>query len=180
LTWATISHLNASEIPRARASKLGNGGLWTVESGSRFGNLHVNLIIEGQPDLFQPGRLDLSKFDDAQLWHQALPASDLRNVVAYISKREAFPLKTQYQGNLYGTWGTWRSVRQINFHPSASPLVHAASLEQEMHALGIQPPKNPSPPQPEKNPPSRDRLTPDQYREIALRSMPLLAKLIPK
>ena len=111
------------EIRRVRANfirrALTPAGLWTVESGTEFAGLHIN-ILSPKP---APTR-----------WLNCKTYSELvrctsREAAAYISKRAGLPPLEQYSGNMYGTFG---QLAKYLASTDAPPVIQAATLE---HAL---------------------------------------------
>lgn len=90
-------------------------GLWTVEQGSMFGALHINLLTPYATE-YTPPKCDL--------WEDARPA-DARRVAAYISKREGMPCTEVYKGNLYGTWSRVASFLATD---KQLPIIQGAAL----------------------------------------------------
>jgi hypothetical protein len=152
--------------------------MWSIEAGTKMGGLHVNLLFESQTELFAEQIAEAANIKGAEVWAKAIPAADLRNVAAYINKREGMPRAVDYKGNLYGCWGSWRSLRQVAQHQTMAPLLAAASHEDELRRLGIEPPPA------DKNQPSalnstgKQALTKADYRRLAVDNLPILRQLL--
>jgi len=111
-TQDEIKRLRASFLRRAVAPS----GIWTVETGEKFGGLHLN-ILSPKP---APAR-----------WRAASTYSELvrctaREAAAYIAKRSGMPPIEQYIGNLYGTFGQLFTLLSSGLMP---PVVQAAAIE---------------------------------------------------
>lgn len=178
LTFATITHLHGQAITQARKLQPGMGGLWSIEAGSKMGGMHVNLLIEAQAPLFASDLAERAAIPGAEVWSKEILPADLRNIAAYINKRTGMPHKLDYHGNLYGLWGSWRSVRTIAQNQLHAPIIAAASVERDLHSLGLQPPQNQrgnaAPPPTGKN----GTLSRDDYKALAVDNLPALRKLL--
>jgi len=111
-TTKGIQALRASIIRR----KLTVGGLWTVEKGEQFGQLHLNLI---SPELKH------HKIKNCETWSQAITTST-RSAAAYISKQKGIPDDNTYSGQLYGTFG---QIFDIAVNKGMTPVVQGAAIE---------------------------------------------------
>jgi len=154
----------AAAIQRVRAGLLRSAfspaGLWSVETGAKCGGLHLNIIAPHPVT-----RL----FQDCQTWASAITTS-ARAAAAYINKREGFPDKAEYPGNLTGSWSRIPDLFASRHMPAT---VQAASAEAALS---------------NKHPneylraamASRERAAPaaamtrEQYREIARANLPNL------
>ena len=143
-----------------------------------MGGMHVNLLIESQLPLIADDLAAAAMIPGAETWAKTVPASDLRNIAAYINKRSGMPLRIDYAGNLYGTWGTWRSLRQVAQQQRVAPLLAGAALEYELHRLGVSGSPPPASTLPLKNPEQKPDLTRDQYRALAVDNLPNLRRLL--
>jgi hypothetical protein len=153
---AAIKALRASIIRRGIAP----AGLWTVETGTKFGALHLNILSPKPHPL---------KIPYARTYSERIQACT-RVAAAYISKQTGMPTPQQYAGHLYGTWGR---IHDILTAPDAPPLVQGAALE---HILTGKQGPTPPPPAPycsftNTTPPT---LTREQYAAIARRHLPNL------
>lgn len=178
LTFATVTRLHGENIRIAQRLKPGYGGLWSVEAGTEMGGMHINLLFESQHELFAHDLAETCPIRDAEYWAKTVPAADIRNVAAYINKRTGMPYRMDYRGNLYGTWGTWRSARQVAQQQRVAPLLAAAGLEVEMNSLGIEPDSNVPSKYSTLSGTDQTTLTREQYREIALRNLPILRQML--
>lgn len=177
-TFATFTHLSGPGLAAARQLKPGTGGLWSVEAGSKMGGMHVNLLFESQIPLLADDLAASAMIAGADVWAKAVPATDLRNIAAYINKREGMPHKVDYGGNLYGTWGSWRSVRQVAQQQRLSPLLAGASLADDFRRLEITGAPELPLGLPENKPSRPADLTRDQYRALAVDKLALLRQVL--
>lgn len=127
-TQPEINRLRASFLRRA----VSPSGIWTVESGTLFNGLHLN-VLSPKPALAR--------------WHNASTYSELvrttsRDAAAYISKRSGMPPIEQYTGNLYGAFGQLYTYLINN---KSHPTVQAAAIELTMSG------NKPNTPTPETN-----------------------------
>ncbi len=117
-TAAAVKAVHASFMRRALAP----AGIWTVEQGTLFGGLHLN-ILSPQP---LPARWK------GECYSEVLRIT-ARDAAAYISKREGMPSQQQYAGRLYGTFG---KIGEILATQEYAPVVQAAALEVAMGGGG--------------------------------------------
>lgn len=178
LTFATVTRLHGENIRIAQRLKPGYGGLWSVEAGTKMGGMHINLLFESQHELFAHDLAETSPIRDAEYWAKTVPAADIRNVAAYINKRTGMPYRMDYSGNLYGTWGTWRSARQVAQQQRIAPLLAAAGLEVELKSIGLGEPEKTQSACGALSDTGQTTLTREQYREIALRNLPILRQML--
>jgi len=113
-TAAAVKAVHASFMRRALAP----AGIWTVEQGTLFGGLHLN-ILSPQP---------LPAKWKGQCYSETLRIT-ARDAAAYISKREGMPTPEQYAGRLFGTFG---KIGEILATQEYAPVVQAAALEVAM------------------------------------------------
>jgi hypothetical protein len=113
-TAKAVKALHASFMRRALAP----AGLWTVEQGTLFGGLHLN-ILSPKP---LPARWR------GQCYSELLTMT-ARDAAAYISKREGMPEPVQYSGRLYGSWG---KVGEVLMRQGGNAIVQAAAVELAM------------------------------------------------
>jgi hypothetical protein len=111
-TLAAIHTLRASFLRRALAP----AGIWTVEAGTEYAGLHLN-ILSPRP---APAR-----------WKNASTYSELvnttaREAAAYIAKRSGMPPAEQYAGRLCGQFG---QLLKYMTSDQAHPVVQAAAIE---------------------------------------------------
>ena len=143
-----------------RAAVRNNGlraGIWTVELGEKARTLHANILTHDAP-MKQSARTTT---------HAEQIRSDVRSVAAYISKRRQHPTAEDYSGRTFGAWGTLADVLCAEDMP---PIVQGAACERALTPPEKRVSENPKiwyDPQPEK-------LTREQYREIAARHLPNL------
>lgn len=97
-------------------SKIAPAGIWTIETGTRFKGLHINIL--SQP-------IDAGKIQK-NVCYSELILSSVRDVAAYISKRAGAPSIEQYAGNTFGNWGTIGDKMRTN---DKTPIIQAATLE---------------------------------------------------
>ena len=123
-TQAEIKRLRASFIRRA----ISPAGIWTVETGTEFNGLHLNILSPS------PAR---TKYRKCKTYSE-LVQSTSRDAAAYISKQSGMPAITQYAGNLFGGFGQF-----INFclDDKACAPVQAAALEVVMSGKSYLMPK---------------------------------------
>lgn len=178
VTFATLTHLTGPAVAAARQLHPGQGGMWSVEAGTKMGGLHVNLLFESQTELFAEQIAAAAAIRGAEVWAKTIPAVDLRNVAAYINKREGMPRATDYRGNLYGCWGSWRSLRQVAQAQTMAPLLAAASHEDELRRLGISAPTNNENRPAGINSTGERPLTRAEYRALAVDNLPILRQLL--
>lgn len=137
------------EIRRLRASFLRRcltpAGIWTVETGTQFARLHIN-ILSPKPI---PAR-----WKNCETYSELLIAT-ARDAAAYISKRSGMPAIEQYQGRLYGTFG---QIGEILVNQRAAPVVAAASIEVALAGTAKNQPGTISAP-------STDYRTPEEEKE---------------
>lgn len=178
VTFATLTHLSGPAVATARQLHPGTGGMWSVEAGTKMGGLHVNLLFESQHALFAEEIAARAALPNAEVWAKTVPAADLRNVAAYINKREGMPRAHDYRGNLYGAWGSWRSLRQVAQEQTLAPLLAAASHEDQLRRLDIEPGTDQYCADKVLIRPSERTLTRDDYRSIALQNLPILRQIL--
>lgn len=103
--------------------KLAPAGIWTIEAGELFGGLHLNL-------LFPSSHLALIE-------KQTSFAEDVRTTAraaaAYISKRSSMPLPEQWEGRLYGEWGSISQIIMRDTTPDTASA-QAALLEYSLRS----------------------------------------------
>lgn len=120
--WLSVftPHQNqAQEIRRIRAALLRKGfankGMWSVETGEKFGGLHLNTITT---------RPTFSQINNADT-HIERIATTARAAAAYITKQKGMPSTTQFSGKLLGWWG---QAGQFATTQDAPPIIQAAAL----------------------------------------------------
>jgi len=114
------------------------GAVWTVEQSRKTGTLHCNIITPAET-LHTPTA--------AAYWQQTI-TGNVRNVGAYIAKREQMPDPAAYSGRLYGTAGQlWSILTNQKQYPAVAAaaaqyaidshtmLEHAASLKLDPREL---------------------------------------------
>ncbi|MDO9011342.1 MAG: hypothetical protein Q7U78_05980 [Gallionella sp.] len=111
-TAEAVRALRASFLRRALAP----AGIWTVETGTQFAGLHVNII--------SPKPLP-ARWRNCETYSELLRTT-ARDAAAYIAKRSGMPAVEQYGGRLYGSWGR---VSDLLSSPEALPVVQAAAIE---------------------------------------------------
>lgn len=179
-TYAVITGLDARTVIDARKFHAGTGGMWTIEIGEKMHGLHANLILDASAPVTAEQIASTLNRPSSAVWAQAITRADLRNVAAYISKRAGAPRWQEFDGRLYGTWGTWRGVGQIARDQTRHPAVTAAATELQLRQLGIQPPQPPTHPAAQLNDASSDPKTLADYRAIAYRHLAALRQIVDK
>lgn len=122
LTLTTIKpEQNTEEAIRALRSSfmrraLAPAGIWTVETGSLFAGLHLN-ILSPKPLPAQWRKCET---------YSELVQTTARDAAAYIAKRAGMPPVDQFRGRLYGAWG---KVGEILLSEGVAPVVQAAAVE---------------------------------------------------
>jgi hypothetical protein len=111
-TEEAIRALRASFMRRALAP----AGIWTVETGSLFSGLHLN-ILSPKPLPAQWRKCET---------YSELVQTTARDAAAYISKRSGMPPVDQFRGRLFGAWG---KVGEILLSEGVAPVVQAAAVE---------------------------------------------------
>lgn len=115
------------EINRLRASfvrrSLAPAGIWTVETGSQFNGLHLN-ILSPRP---APAR-----WRDCKTYSELVQTTS-REAAAYIAKRSGMPQPEQYAGRLMGTFGQLFTFLASDQVP---PTVQAAAIELTLSGKG--------------------------------------------
>jgi len=167
-TWTTITpdERGQAALLACRAAFLRAeeppGAIWTVEIAPTTGRLHCNILHPtSSPRAMRAARL----------W-QAPLAGNIREVAAYISKREQMPPPDHFDGRLYGTAGTlWQYLAGTE----APPVVAAAKTQYDLDPAPLH-----------ANSGVSRRLfvtaaahTTDDYREIAARRIPDLLRAVP-
>lgn len=76
--------------------KLAPAGIWTIETGSQFAGLHLNILAPAS---------HLQAISQNTAYAEIVRTSS-RAAAAYISKRTGMPSIQQYDGRLLGEWGT--------------------------------------------------------------------------
>lgn len=152
-TQKAIKALRASIIRR----KLTAGGLWTVEKGEKFNQLHLNLISE---------KIDTSKINKATSWSEAI-SSSTRAAAAYICKQKGIPDENQYSGQLYGTFG---SIFEIATSKSMPICIKAKAIDMTLSTNSKSDQKSQIVKDDEKQKQVREK-TKQEYQEIAHRHL---------
>jgi hypothetical protein len=124
-----------------RLKNISDGGIWTIEKGDVLGNLHIN-IIAGTESKITASSMAKIWPSDADFWATDIPHKDIRNVSAYIAKKSQMPDKTDYSGNLYGSYGTWKRPL-ATIAEGNNGVISALVLEEMMKDLGIPEPESP-------------------------------------
>lgn len=111
-TAEAVMALRASFLRR----KLAPAGIWTVETGTKFLGLHLNIL--------SPKPLH-TKIKRCESYSEILRESG-RAAAAYIAKRSGMPAREQYSGEL---WGSFGQIGQILVNQNSAPVVQAAAIE---------------------------------------------------
>lgn len=146
-----------------RAAIRNNGlsaGVWTVELGTEAATLHGNIIAPDEP--IKPSSKAITYAEPLR--------EHVRAVAAYISKRSQIPPPDIYTGKTWGSWGRLGDMLATDAMPA---IVQGAEIEQQLSGRTHRPGQIPDilSAQPER------KLSPDEYRQIAARHLPTLAKL---
>ena len=168
LTWACLKPVEngADALARARAAFLRAhdpaGAVWTVELSPQTGALHCNVLLPNA----EPKRIRL-----ARVW-QAPIEGDVRQVAAYIAKRDQIPPRELYDGRLYGTAGPlWQWLAGGD----APPIVAAAKTQYDIDPAPLS----------TNSGVSQDLFVANRrpewsdYREIAARRLPDIMRAVP-
>ena len=114
-TEAAIRALHGKFMRRA----LVPAGIWTIETGTQFAGLHLNIL--------SPKPLP-ARWKNCETYSELLRVT-ARDAAAYIAKRSGMPTQEQYSGKLYGHWG---KIGEILATQEYAPIVQAAALEVAM------------------------------------------------
>lgn len=114
-TEAAIRALHGKFMRRA----LVPAGIWTIETGTQFSGLHLNIL--------SPKPLP-ARWKNCETYSELLRVT-ARDAAAYIAKRSGMPTQEQYSGKLYGHWG---KIGEILATQECAPVVQAAALEVAM------------------------------------------------
>lgn len=149
LTYAVVKPLDDSTFSEEKArimraiSKNSDGGIWTIETGIQSG-LHTNLVI-GSSKPFDMNILYDAVRVESSIWgNTALNHREVRNVASYSAKREGMPSKSEYSGNLFGKFGSFRKPLAITAEQDINPMLAGLALEQMLADKGIVKPEHPS------------------------------------
>lgn len=111
-TAEAVRALRASFLRRALAP----AGIWTVETGTQFAGLHVNIL--------SPKPLPV-RWRNCETYSELLRTT-ARDAAAYIAKRSGMPAREQFEGRL---WGSFGQVVALLSSQEALPVVQAAAIE---------------------------------------------------
>lgn len=114
-TEAAIRAVKASFLRR----KLAPAGIWTVETGTLFDGLHLNVLSP------QPLHVRLKKSES----YSEILRTTARDAAAYIAKRSGMPSRERYGGELWGSFGTFGKVGELFAGEGVPPVVQAAAVE---------------------------------------------------
>lgn len=146
-----------------RAAIRNNGlraGIWTVERGEKAGTMHANILTHHA----NPAPLR------GAVIHAETVRTSARACAAYISKRSQAPRADEYSGKTYSTWGR---LADWAYHRDQAPIITGAALDADMQGRDHQA----APPPARVMPAGPPDLTPDEYRAIAARHLPILAAM---
>lgn len=146
-----------------RAAIRNNGldaGVWTVELGTEAATLHGNIIAPDQP--IRPSSKAITYAEPLR--------EHVRAVAAYISKRSQVPPPDLYTGKTWGSWGRLGDMLATNGMPA---IIQGAEIEQQLSGRAHRPGQIPD----ILSAPSERQLSKEEYRAIAARHMPTLARL---
>lgn len=113
-TEAAIRALHAKFMRNCLAP----AGIWTVETGTQFKGLHLN-IISPKP---MPAR-----WKNCETYSELLRTT-ARDAAAYIAKRSGMPMPEQYRGKLDGHFG-FNKIGEILARPEMPVVVQAKAIE---------------------------------------------------
>lgn len=136
-TQDEIRRLRGSFLRRALAP----AGIWTVETGSQFAGLHLNIISP----LPAP-----AKWRNCETYSELIQTT-ARDAAAYISKRSGMPPREQYEGRLYGCFG---QISNIIVSQRVAPIVAAAAVEMALSGGSLH--ESPPPPDLSKDNPTNN------------------------
>lgn len=179
-TYAVITGLSPLSAISARKFHAGTGGLWTIEAGTKMGGLHANLILDSSEQVEASAIASALAMPGHAVWAQAIPRRDLRNVAAYISKRASVPRRNEYDGRVYGTWGTWRGAAQVAREQIMAPVVAAAAHQQQLQQLGLIDATQAASLQSTLNEAGNQPRTREEYKAIACRYLAGLRAIVDK
>lgn len=143
-TYAVIRCYDRFAVARHRAKFIKQmkdatlGGIWTIEDAD-FSGLHLNIIAGTNKPIES---VDIARMwgyrGDADIWAQAVDYKDVRNVAAYICKRESIPAKDRFGGHTYGSYGQWKTpLGALVEARQQYPLAAAVALEVMLKEAGI-------------------------------------------
>lgn len=179
-TYAVITGLNPETIVAARRFRAGSGGVWTIEIGERMAGLHANLILDSDAQVDAQSIAAALNIRNSAVWASQIPARDIRNVAAYITKRSGAPKWHDYDGRLMGTWGTWRGAGQVAREQRLAPIVQGAAQQEQLRALGVLNTLQASSLANELNSASEPPKSHEDYRKIAARHLAAIRQIVDK
>ena len=135
---ATIDK-DRERLLRSLKSKI-DGGIWTIETGKQTAGLHLNLIL-GSGSVIEAANIARYWSHDADIMAREIPRKDTRNIAAYISKHTAAPDQAEYNGRLYGSFGTWKRPLAVAATQTTSPVLAGLALEALLEKAGIPEPQ---------------------------------------
>lgn len=107
LTWACLSEYDDKSKTRLLRALDTRGGMWTIEQGRMCGKIHLNVLAEGVHNAATIAAA--YRLKGVEAWTKRVPRADIRNVAAYISKRDQYP-DDDFKGRTYGSFGAWRGT----------------------------------------------------------------------
>lgn len=108
---------------RIMRARLAPAGIWSIETGSLYAGLHLNIIAPEDSDLRASGMADYIE-----------PIrTTARTVAAYITKRGGMPSAEQYSGRLAGSWGSFTQALFAGKTPEAT-RAQAALLDHTLRS----------------------------------------------
>lgn len=114
-TAEAVKALRNSFLRRALAP----AGIWTVETGTLFAGLHLNVL--------SPAPLH-ARWRNCETYSELLRTT-ARDAAAYIAKRSGMPPLEQFDGRLYGAFG---HIGEFLKSEQALPVVRAAAFEHDL------------------------------------------------
>ena len=106
LTYAVVMPHHPADTAAIRAAITkrlpARGGLWAVQVGLQSRGLHIDMVTASAEPL-DAAAFAAQLAHPAEVWAQPINPDDLRNVVAYATRREAMPPREAYSGHLAGS-----------------------------------------------------------------------------
>lgn len=163
---AGIDAVKAQFIKKAKPE----GAIWTVEQSTKSKNLHLNIITPAN---------QIAQLSEAERWSRRIEGC-VRNVGAYIAKREQMPNRKDYDGKLFGTAG---SLWQVLVTQRESAVVAAAAAQYAINSQAMIDQAARKHYEQQKKPEKRvfytgkkEEMTREQSREIATKWLPDILK----
>lgn len=148
--------------------KITKGGMWSVEVGKTVKGLHINLLMDGDQAINEYVLSGIWRVPGLAIWAEEVGIESARTVAAYMTKRQGMPSIEEYDGRLYGTFGSWRKVGEFAKDKASPPIIQGAQMEYELSKIGVNPTANQ-----EIRP-----LSKDGYRALAENYLPRLHDIV--